>query len=137
MIIDNLAASLYHALLIGLNAEQRPEITFGRDNSNKPIKTDTGRKLPRRPYEHSCDIHMFNQVWGSTALGFGGIGGQAMTNAWTVVVGGPTGDYCVYFGGTFAYHIEKPNETFFHDLREERMTDRSGAARKYNKTVGE
>lgn len=29
---------------------------------------------------------MFPQAWGSTSLGFGGIGGQAMTSAYTTVI---------------------------------------------------
>ena len=31
------------------------------------------------------DMYTFEQVWGSTSLGFGGIGGQAMTTARTYV----------------------------------------------------
>ena len=41
------------------------------------------------PQEHPTvndfDIYIFQQIWGSTALGFGGIGGQAMTSAYTYV----------------------------------------------------
>lgn len=133
-ILDAVAASMHHALLIGLNPEMCDEVVFGFDKTTaKTTKTNTGQKLPRRPWEGNCDIHVFSQVWGSTALGFGGVGGQAMTNAWTVVVGGPTGDFCVYFAGRLAYHIEKPNDTFFHDLREQRMHAVAGARRKYDK----
>lgn len=32
------------------------------------------------------DVFVFEQVWGSTALGFGGWGGSTMTSAWTHVV---------------------------------------------------
>lgn len=43
---------------------------------------------------------MFPQTWGSTALGFGGIGGQAITNAYTIIVECEhTGYRAVYFGG--------------------------------------
>ena len=38
-----------------------------------------------RPYIDDFELYTFNQMWGSTALGFGGIGGQAMTQARTYV----------------------------------------------------
>lgn len=54
------------------------------------------------------DCHTFMQVWGSTALGFGGMGGAAMSPAMTVVFivieQGFTNAY-VYFGGVFAYVV--------------------------------
>ena len=36
--------------------------------------------------DDSYEINIFDQLWGSTALGFGGIGGQTMTTATTVVL---------------------------------------------------
>lgn len=54
-------------------------------------------------------IHaMFPQSWGSTALGFGGMGGSAMTDAYTTVLSGPDGDLAVYFNGRFAYLLPRP-----------------------------
>lgn len=47
----------------------------------------------------------FPQTWGSTALGFGGIGGAAMTTAQTYVVLA-NGSVFVYFGSRFAYEIK-------------------------------
>lgn len=55
--------------------------------------------------------YAFPQTWGSTALGHGGIGGQMMTSAITMVVvvqpgwhgDHPEGIALVYFGGAFAY----------------------------------
>lgn len=65
------------------------------------------------------ELHMFEQVWGSTALGFGGIGGQAMTTARTYVlipqVDGE--DFIVYFAGKFAYKVPVNSEAFKEDLR--------------------
>lgn len=65
------------------------------------------------------EIYTFIQVWGSTALGFGGIGGQAMTPARTYVfipeIDGE--DYIVYFGGKFAYKASINSESFREDLR--------------------
>lgn len=51
------------------------------------------------------ELHNFNQIWGSTSLGFGGIGGQAITQARTYVFVPLIDDeQCyIYFAGRFAY----------------------------------
>src|SRR4051794_27802749 len=49
-------------------------------------------------------LYTFPQVWGSTALGFGGLGGQMITSAQTWVIQNDQ-NYLVYFGGCFAYEI--------------------------------
>ena len=60
---------------------------------------------------------MFPQLWGSTALGFGGVGGSAMTEAYTVALRSRvTGEVCVYFGGRFAYRIEHPTPCLVEDI---------------------
>lgn len=58
-----------------------------------------------RPTVDDFELHTFEQVWGSTALGFGGIGGQAVTTARTYVfIPVNCNQKCfVYFGGRFAY----------------------------------
>lgn len=65
---------------------------------------------------------IFDQVWGSTALGFGGIGGQAMTKARTYVfIPEVDGENCiVYFAGRFAYSVPY-SETFMEDVRAGRL----------------
>jgi hypothetical protein len=62
----------------------------------------------RRPFAHELYVKaMFVQGWGSTALGFGGIGGQAMTDAYTIIIGCELNCIlCVYFGGEFAYNLD-------------------------------
>lgn len=66
-------------------------------------------------YRHpELEVQVFPQVWGSTALGFGGIGGQAMTSAYTTVVQDfNTGWHSVFFGNRLAYLIFEPNDLFF------------------------
>jgi hypothetical protein len=67
---------------------------------------------------------MFPQTWGSTALGFGGIGGQAITSAYVCVIqSNLVSGYAVYFGGRFAYMIDRPNEKFIEDIERHRMVD--------------
>ena len=70
----------------------------------------------------AAEILDFDQVWGSTALGFPGVGGSMMTTARTYVV---MPDYdspiYVYFGSRFAYAVNEMNDRFKEDLRNHRM----------------
>ena len=67
---------------------------------------------------------MFPQIWSSTALGFGGIGGQAITSAYVCIIeSNLVGGYAVYFGGRLAYVIDRPNEKFIEDIERHRMVD--------------
>ena len=68
------------------------------------------------------EFHIFPQTWGSTALGFGGMGGQAITEADTIVcVPVSTNQRCVvYFGGRYAYSADY-NSTFREDLLSRNM----------------
>ena len=121
-----LAASVHHAVLLGLKPE-RHKVYSWEDRK----RTDTGLTEERRPRIDNVDVVMFSQTWGSTALGFGGVGGQAITTAYTVVVYGPMGDACVYFGGRLAYRIEHLNDTFRNDMQDRHMHKVAGAAARY------
>lgn len=72
----------------------------------------------RRPSPHDVHVQaMFPQTWGSTALGFGGLGGQAVTTAYTIVLSNSLdGELAVYFGGRFAYKVKKTTEKFYADI---------------------
>lgn len=81
-----------------------------------------------RPTINDFDLYTFEQTWGSTALGFGGIGGQAITAARTYVFVPICNQKCfVYFAGRFAYAADY-TEAFKEDLRNQRMesVSRSG-----------
>ena len=71
-----------------------------------------------RPTIDDFELHTFEQTWGSTALGFGGIGGQAMTRARTYVfIPVSCNQKCfVYFAGRFAYAVDYC-QTFVNDVR--------------------
>lgn len=72
------------------------------------------------------ELTVFLQAWASTALGFGGIGGQAMTSAYTTVIWEEnTGIYGVFFGERLAYAIKSPNDLFMEDLACHRMKEYS------------
>ena len=60
----------------------------------------------RRPEPRDCEVELFLQTWSSTALGFEGVGGQAITSAYTVIVFCPlAGASAVYFAGRLAYLV--------------------------------
>lgn len=75
-----------------------------------------------RPTIDDFELYTFNQMWGSTALGFGGIGGQAMTNARTYVFVPVTcNQKCfVYFAGRFAYQTDYC-DSLVEDIRNQNM----------------
>jgi hypothetical protein len=78
---------------------------------------------------------MFVQTWGSTALGFGGIGGQAFTSAYvSVIESNLTGEHAVYFHGRLAYVIDRPNEKFWEDVHRHRMVDAKDGKATYERT---
>lgn len=75
-------------------------------------------------YNNIPDLFKKAWYWSSTALGFGGLGGQAFTDAYTIVLRSALdGSYCVYFGGRFAYRVNRPNELFFEDVKRMRMEE--------------
>lgn len=78
--------------------------------------------LEDHKYYPDVEMYMFPQIWGSTALGFGGIGGQAITSAYTTVVNDIQYNwYGVFFGEKLAYLVTEPNDAFFEDLRKGQM----------------
>lgn len=80
-----------------------------------PIMEDA-MKYFKRGNPWGLDWYAFPQTWSSTALGFGGIGGAAMTRAQTVIVGYGN-HFVVYFGPRFAYEVVGPNKLFFDDMK--------------------
>jgi len=67
-------------------------------------------------------LKMFPQTWESTSLGFGGIGGSAMTEAMTYVLipNNDSEDSLVYFAGCFAYKIPY-SRSFINDVNNEQI----------------
>lgn len=67
-------------------------------------------------------MYIFEQTWESTALGFGGIGGSAMTTANTYVFIPVTchQNCFVYFDGRFAYQVPW-SKSFMEDVRNHSM----------------
>lgn len=73
-------------------------------------------KRPSGPYDIER-IFLFQQTWSDTGCGFGGIRGQAITNAFTVVLQLSDNQTAVYINKSFAYYIKNPNNKFKEDLK--------------------
>lgn len=76
--------------------------------------------------DYSCmpdfDIYVFPQIWGTTALGFSGIGGESVTRAYTtVLIDEKTYVAGVFFENELAYLLGRVNELFREDLHEHKM----------------
>lgn len=127
MTIDHYVRPVYSALLKDLNDVEERKYRPHPAEKEPPL-------IKRRPHEHEIEVYSFPQTWGSTALGFGGIGGSAMTTALTVVVMCGR-EACVYFGGSFAYRIKDANDRFFEDMRSHNMSEVHGAVKAYSREV--
>lgn len=91
------------------------------ENGSPGNKVATGETRNVRPSEREIDVRVFSQTWGSSSLGFPGVGTQGLTSAYTTIVFGPQGDVCVYFERKLAYHIKKPTRKFYADMAQSKM----------------
>ena len=83
-----------------------------------------------------CDVIDFDQTWGSTALGFSGMGGQMMTTARTYIIVHINRAY-VYFGGRYAYEVPYPFNKAFEDDMAKHSLASVVASQKYWRTDGD
>lgn len=115
--IESLAAAVYTAIN---NTGVLPDIEHEwRDKKQKG-----------RPGISDLTIIHFPQTWGSTALGFGGMGGAAMTTAYTTVI------ICrknaaVFFDGRHCYSVDDINDAFQQDVDKRHMRSLSEAEKRY------
>lgn len=127
-------ASAVHRDMPDVEYETRDWNEYKKDKDNIVMI----RKV-RRPYVHELEVDMFPQGWGSTALGYPGIGGQAMTSAYTVVISYEQHKFCVYFGagGALAYYVDlnmlsrTGRDSFMNDLHDHCMADVQKAITRY------
>ena len=113
----DLADCIAHAQYVGFS-----DIEYETRDWEEYRKTQKDVRIParRRPTTRDFGVYaMFPQTWGSTALGHGGMGGAAMTTAYTIVIECyNTQEWLVYFGGMFCYKVSmsSPNRlTFVED----------------------
>ena len=97
-----------------------PNLPLIQERFFNSIQSDLIQNNIRRP-EFEV-INVFSQTWGSTALGFGDIGGQAITTAYTTIIENvDLGYVAVFFGEKMAYVIKHPNEKFVEDVNKRNM----------------
>jgi len=127
--IQSLAQALAHAQYEGF-----PEYEYQDWEHFRNTKED--KRITKHAKHRAGDLivyAMFPQTWSSAALGFGGIGGRAITPAYTIIIESEHGlGFCVYFGGRFAYRIEHPNDHFHGDIIHQKMANISESS-KYEK----
>ena len=120
--VESLAAAYYAALLVDLPPIEYRQWTPAMKKDG--VRPEDAPLANRRPREDDVEVAHFAQTWGSTALGFGGMGGSAMTSAYTTVVT-CNGAAAVYFAGRHAYSIPKYNNAFIDDVRFQNMVARN------------
>jgi len=118
MRLDTPFNALHDAIAAAVHRDL-PDITYetrdwdawrnlSKTEKDQAMKTNAGPQIKktRRPQTYEVEIVMFPQTWGSTALGYGGMGGAAITSAYTVIVTYHNCS-CVYFGsGRLAYKLD-------------------------------
>lgn len=63
------------------------------------------------------DLHLVDQMWGSTSCGWGGIGGAAMSNKFNMIVENKyLGIFLVYWDGQLAYIAEMTDNVKYSSL---------------------
>jgi hypothetical protein len=110
---------LYNSLLSACSKDL-PLIDFNTKND----------PFPRRPLQYEVRVIIFPQTWGSTSLGYGGVGGHALTEAYTMIIYFED-HYCVYFGNgkILAYYINAAKispdgyNNFMKDIRDQNMRE--------------
>jgi len=104
--ITDLAECIAHAQYVGFSDIQYEDRDWQHYRDTGEHK---GVAKTRRPTTRDFGVYaMFPQTWGSTALGHGGVGGAAMTTAYTVVLECyHTQEFLVYFGGSFCYKVNR------------------------------
>ena len=97
-----------------------PNLPLIQERFYNAIKEELSKEQIRYPLFEVMAV--FLQTWGSTALGFGGIGGQSITSAYTTVIQNDNLGYAaVFFGNIMAYIVQHPNDKFWEDVRKGNM----------------
>lgn len=117
--ITVLAECIAHAQYEGFSDIEYDQMDYAavrnaKTDEEKRASMSATVKATRRPTTRDFEVYaMFTQTWGSTALGHGGIGGAAMTTAYTTVLEcAELNELLVYFGSTFCYKVDRRGSNF-------------------------
>lgn len=128
--ITDLADCIAHAQYEGFS-----DIEYETRDWEEYRKTQKDVRIPatRRPTTRDFGVYnFFDQTWGSTALGHGGMGGAAVTTAYTTVLYCyATQEFLVYFGGIYCYTIKGKNDAFLEDCKNRCLVSKREAKTKY------
>ena len=95
------------------NREQNKRLTeFWNE---KIVKREKSTYFTENEYREwkEIELHVVPQTWGNTSGGWQGIGGAAMTKAYTVIIESLWfGFACVYYNGKLAYICEMDDKYF-------------------------
>jgi hypothetical protein len=112
--ITDLADCVAHAQYVGFSDIEYDRMDYNAVRNAKTAEEKRASmsatvRATRRPTTRDFGVYaMFPQTWGSTALGHGGMGGAAMTTAYTVVLEcRDTQEFLVYFGGQWCYTVSR------------------------------
>ena len=91
------------------------------------ILNDLTEQMKRDYPNDEINIFCFPQIWGSSALGYGGVGASAMSKSTTIVICAEYANiYRVYFGSDrLAYELKDPNRVFMDDLFSMNLKEKS------------
>lgn len=116
--IEPLARAVYTALA---DPSVFPDVEYEYQTPNERREQKAGVMKKRRPVESEIRCTHFTQMWGSTALGFGGMGGAAMSEAYTSVI--YLGSLAaIFFDGRHAYTVTD-SETLREDIKNKKLVE--------------
>ena len=131
--ITDLADCVAHAQYVGFS-----DIEYETRDWETYRKTKEDVRVParRRPTTRDFGVYgMWPQTWGSTALGHGGMGGAAVTTAYTVVLECyHTQEFLVYFGSQMCYKVDRRSknlDAFVEDCKNHNLASKRDSGR-YN-----
>jgi hypothetical protein len=132
--ISCLAECIAHAQYVGFSNIEYDRMDYeavraAKTADEKHASMRTTVPATRRPTTRDFTVYsMFPQVWGSTALGHGGMGGSAITTAYTVVLAcTETSEMLVYFGSQFCYKVNQRSvnfATFVDDCQQQNLVSK-------------
>lgn len=124
--LRDLHDAMAHAQYVGFS-----DIEYEKRDWEEYRNTKKDIRIPavRRPTERDFWVYaMFPQTWGSTALGHGGMGGAAVTTAYTIVLECyATQEFLVYFGGQHCYSVSRRSknlEVFIEDCKNHNLASK-------------
>lgn len=114
----SLSFAMNHSVEVGLKGVANEEACVALESERQGQRP---RPRQRRPTPDECEVVMFNQCWSDEELGFKSGTTGRVHEGQTVIVMGPQGDACVYFGTEHVYTIKQPNRRFFLDVAAQRL----------------